>query len=151
MPQKDRFREVLSGPIREEAVQERAAQGWRPVAIEWEKLDSGEGSGRVLEDVPYGLKVAADHIHLEENPVEVEAMLVILEGIVADWPMSWIAADLNKRGNTMRNGLEWTQGTVFDLLPRLIEFDPRLFNRDDWVGRRRLLRQRTDAGDLPRA
>ena len=147
MRQGDRFREILSGPIREEAVQERAAQGWRPVAIEWEKVDSGEGSGGVLEEVPFGLKVAGDHIHLEENPVEVEAMLVILEGIVAEWPMSWIAADLNRRGNTMRNGMEWTQSTVFDLLPRLIEFGPRLFNREDWVDRRRLLRQRSAAGD----
>lgn len=146
MPQRDRFRELLTGPLREETIQERAAQGWRPVAIEWEKQDSGEGSGRVLEEVPYGMKVAGDHVHLEEDPAEVEVMMVILEGIVVDWPMSRIAAELNRRGSTMRNGMEWTQSSVFDLLPRLIEFGSRLFNRDEWIERRRLLRQRSDSG-----
>jgi hypothetical protein len=112
------------------------------VVVEWERVDSGAGRGATLEETPYGLKVAADHVHLEEDPSEVEVMLTILEGIVSDSPMSWIAADLNRKGATRRNGMPWTQSAVFDLLPRLIEFGSRLFNRDEWIERRRMLRER---------
>lgn len=141
MPMKDRYREVLTGELTEEYLAERMTQGWRPVAIEWERGE-GESSGPTLEAVPYGMRVAADHVHLEENPDEVKVMLAILEGIVEDWPMSRIAADLNRRGSIMRNGMPWNQTSVFELLPRLIEFGPRLFNRDEWVERRRALGKR---------
>lgn len=142
MLKNDRFREALTEPVTEELLNRRAAEGWRPAVIEWERLDAGEGPGRTLEEVPYGLKVADDHVHLEENPAEVDAMLTILEGIVDDQPMSHIAAELNRRRSTMRNGMPWTQSAVFDLLPRLIDFGSRLFSRDEWIERRRILRQR---------
>lgn len=142
MRQRSRFREVLNEPVSEEMLARRAEEGWRPVVIEWERMDASAGRARVLEDVPYGLKVAGDGVHLEEDPGEVDAMLTILEGIVEDQPMSHIAAELNRRGSTMRNGMPWTQSAVFDLLPRLIDFGARLFNRDEWIERRRLLRQR---------
>lgn len=106
---------------------------------------AGQTSGGGAIEVPYGLRVAPDHVHLEENPAEVEVMLIILEGLVADAPMSWIAADLNHRGATMRNGTPWTQSAVFDLLPRLIEFGSRLFEREEWAKRRRLLMERISA------
>ncbi len=96
-------------------------------------------------EVPYGLRVAPDHVHLEENPAEVEVMMAILEGLVADMSMAFIAADLNRRGLAMRDGGRWTQSAVFDLLPRLIEFGSRLFNRDEWTRRRRLLMERIEA------
>lgn len=144
MPMKDRYREVLTGELTEEYLAERTAQGWRPVAIEWERGE-GESSGPTLEAVPYGMRVATDHVHLEENPDEVKIMLTILEGIVEDSPMSRIAADLNRRGFIMRNGMPWNQTSVFELLPRLIEFGPRLFNRDEWVERRRALGKRVMA------
>jgi len=142
MSPRDRFREVLSSPLTEETIGRRAAEGWRPVAIEWERLAARGESGATLEEVPYGLKVAADHVHLQEDPAEVEVLLTILEGIVEDCPMSHIAATLNRRGSTMRNGMPWNQSEVFELLPRLIEFGSRLFNRDEWIERRRLLHQR---------
>jgi hypothetical protein len=141
MSRRDRFREELSSPLSEETLNQRAAEGWRPVVVEWERVDSTAGHGHTLEAVPYGLKVAPDHVHLEENHAEVEVMLSILEGIVADWPMSHIAAELNRRGALMRNGMPWSQSEVFDLLPRLIEFGSRLFNRDEWIERRRILRR----------
>lgn len=145
MPNRDRFREEITGPLTPEMLERKAVEGWRPVAIEWERETADGVPGRVMEAVPFGLRVAADHVHLEENAAEVEAMLAILEGIVADWPMSRIAADLNRRGYQMRNGFSWTQTAVFELLPRLIEFGPRLFNRTEWVERRRLVREKMAA------
>lgn len=142
MTQTDRFREEISGPITLEILERKAAEGWRPVAIEWQRDPARPAEGPVLEDVPFGLRVAADHLHLEENPAEVETMLAILEGIVADWPMSRIATDLNRRGYLTRSGFCWTQSDVFELLPRLIEFGPRLFNHSEWVERRRLVREK---------
>ncbi len=90
--------------------------------------------------VPYGLRVAPDCQHLEENPAEVRVLLEILDGIVRDQPLSHIAADLNTAGHRMRNGEPWTQSAVFTLLPRLIDFGSRLFSHEEWVERRKKLR-----------
>lgn len=138
-----RYKEVLTAPLTAETLGLRTSQGWRAVAVEWERpRDSG---GPTLEAVPYGMRVAADHVHLEECPAEIDALLTILEGIVTDWPMSRIATDLNNRGSLMRNGMPWNQTSVFELLPRLIDYGPRLFHREEWIERRRSARQRATA------
>jgi hypothetical protein len=139
MAQTQRMREVISGPLSAEQLERRQAEGWRLVAVEWERSPSAVGVHPPLMEVAYGLRVAADHQHLEENPVEVQVMLDILEGIVQDQPMSRIAENLNRRGRVMRTGEPWTQSAVFELLPRLIDFGPRLFSRDEWTERRRKL------------
>jgi len=90
--------------------------------------------------VPYGLRVAPDCQHLEENPDEVRILLAILDGIVRDQPLSHVAADLNAAGYRMRDGESWTQSAVFTLLPRLIDFGARLFSHEEWVERRKKLR-----------
>jgi hypothetical protein len=89
---------------------------------------------------PFGLRIAAGGTHLEEDPDEVEVLLVILEGIALDQRMGAIADDLNRRGWRMRDGSVWTQSSVFDLLPALIQFSPKLFGRADWIERRKSLR-----------
>lgn len=102
----------------------------------------GTPGGRMrsgLQEVPYGLRVAADHFHLEENPDEVQVMLAILEGIVQDLPLSKISQELNRRGYLMRTGEPWTQSAVFELLPRLIDFGSSLFSREEWQARRKAL------------
>jgi hypothetical protein len=101
------------------------------------KPDRGDRSG--LQEVPYGLRVAADHMHLEENPAEVQVMLSILEGIVQDLPLSKISQELNGRGFLMRSGEQWTQSAVFELLPRLIDFGSSLFSREEWLARRKAI------------
>ena len=143
MGKSQRIREVLLGPLTAATLEEKAEAGWRPVAVEWERMaPSAEEGGSTLQEVPYGLRVAADHEHLEENPGEVEIMLAVLEGIVQDQPMSRIADELNRRRYRMRTGEAWTQSAVFELLPRLIDFGPRLFSHEEWVERRRQLRLR---------
>jgi hypothetical protein len=138
MADTEREREVLTQPLTLEHIERRSAAGWRVHAIEWERGASTAETAR--EEVPFGLRVAGDCRHLEEDPAEVEAMMTVMEGIVQDHPLSQIAADLGRRGFRMRDGRSWSQVSVFNLLPRLIEFSPRFLNREDWVQRRRGLK-----------
>lgn len=96
--------------------------------------------GEILKrrEIPYGLKIAEDAHHLEEDGLEVEAMVLMLEQIVEDQPMSVIAAALNERGFRQRDGAEWTQTAVFNMLPRLIEVGPDIYSSDEWAEIRRI-------------
>ena len=137
----ERMRQVLEGPLTADELDRRAAEGWRPVAVEWERIGAPAApSVPVKQQVPYGLRVSDDHQHLEEHAEEVQVMLAVLEGIVEDRSMSRIAEELNRRGFLMRSGEAWTQSGVFELLPRLIDFGPRLFSHQEWIERRRKLR-----------
>ena len=142
MPKVERVREVLSSPPTAEYWQEKAAEGWRPVAVEWEREAEGSSRGGALrEEVPYGLQVADDCLYLVENPTEVEAMRLMLEQIVADKPLSTAAQELDRRGFRQRGGAKWTQVAVFNLLPRLIEVAPRIYSSDEWGEKERRLKK----------
>jgi hypothetical protein len=134
----EHIREVLSGPLTREHLEERAAAGWEPAAIEWRRVtDAPAGAGLLSAEVPFGLQISADCSGLEENPAEKEGLLIMMELIVQDEPISRVAAELNRRGLHMRNGGAWTAAAVFEMLPRLIDAGPRLFTSGDWVERRR--------------
>lgn len=141
MPKFERIREVLRGPIASDYLDQRSSAGWRMVAIEWERPVEGEERpyGRLEAEVPYGLQVAADCLHLEENPVEKAAIVLMLELIVQDLPFSRIASELNDRGYRTRSGAKWDPISVFDLLPRMIEVGPRVFTSEQWAERRQQL------------
>lgn len=72
---------------------------------------------------------------------EREALLVMLELIIQEKPLSRIADELNQRGFRTRLQTNWTPGSVFDLLPRLIEVGPRVLSTEEWVMRRGKLMQ----------
>jgi hypothetical protein len=138
---KQRLREVLTTALTPEYVARRAADGWKPVAVEWQRESSesgeaGEPAGEIVEEIPYGLQVAADCRHLEENPEEKEVLVCIMEQIVQDEPLSKIALELNRGGHRTRQGAKWSPVAVFNLLPRLIEAGPRIFSSEDWAARR---------------
>jgi hypothetical protein len=135
---KQRLREVLTTPLTAEYVTRRAEEGWAPVAVEWERESAAAGvpPPDVVEEIPYGLQVAGDCHHLEENPAEREVLLVIMEQIVQDEPLSKVAAELNRRGHRTRQGIKWSPVAVFNLLPRLIEAGPRIFSSEEWTERR---------------
>ena len=136
MSKQERLREVLGGPLDPGYVRQREAAGWRLAAVEWVR-DSGEDAeAAVGEEVPYGLRVGSDCVHLEEDAAEKQAMLLILEMIVQDMRLPQIAAELNSRGFRTRTGGDWTPVDVFNLLPRLIEAGPRIFSSEEWVVRR---------------
>ncbi len=127
----ERIREAVTGSVSKEYLEEKAGQGWRLVALEWER----EGAGAVKPSaapvqailrqvVSFGLKVSADCEHLEEDPVEKAAMELMLQLIVEDKSLSQVAKELNQNNFSNRRGDAWTQTMVFNLLPRLIEAAP---------------------------
>jgi len=111
--------------------------GFRTPIGRWEReVAGGAAQADIPDDVPYGLKISEDCLALEEDIQEKEALLVMLEMIIQDKPLSEIAESLNQRGSKTRHRTPWTPGAVFDMLPRLIEVGPRVFTSEEWVIRR---------------
>ncbi len=138
---KQRLREVLTTPLSSEYVSRRAQDGWIPVAVEWER-ESDEAPAPpadATEEIPYGLQIASDCRHLEENPAEKQVLVLMMEQIVQDEPLSKVAEELNRHGHRTRVGTQWTPVAVFNLLPRLIEAGPRIFSSEEWAERREQL------------
>ncbi len=138
MAQVERVREEWHGGPLDEEIRRKAQAGWRPVAVVWEREADSKQFQREV-DVPYGLKVAADAHHLEENPDEHQVLMLTMELIVQDKRLSRVAAELNARRFRTRQGFAWNPASVFELLPRLIEAGPRIFTSDEWVERRKRL------------
>jgi hypothetical protein len=146
MSPKERLRENVRDVPGDDRLQEMAREGWRPVAIEWERdVDTAAAAGELKQEIPYGLRVAEDCVHLEEHPEEKQALFLMLQAIVEDAPLSEVAGVLNGEGMRTRNGLEWTQIDVFNMLPRLIEAAPQIFATDEWRHRTREVTARIEA------
>jgi hypothetical protein len=134
---KNRMREVVSGFPGPDDLRAKMEQGWRLVALEWER-EAEEPVRAPVEEVPFGLKVADDCLHLEEDPDERQALRLMLDLIVDDEiPLSRVSSELNEKGFRTRSGSRWTQAAVFDMLPRLIESAPRIFSTSEWAVRKR--------------
>ncbi len=137
-----RIREPLTGSPTLEYLNERMGAGWKLVALEWEKPAERDMPATVeksAEEIPYGLQVSADCMRLVENPAERQIIILALDMIVEDCPLSKVADELNRRGHRMRDGQVWTPGALFNLLPRMIEVGPRLFVSEEWMHRRQRL------------
>jgi len=133
----ERIRETVSGPLNQAELQDRQAEGWKLVAVEWERERTDVATPPEAEaEVPFGLKVSGDCAHLEEDPSEREVLVTMMELTVQDGPYSSIAAELNRRGYRTREGHGWTPVSVFQMLPRLIEVGPKIFNSEEWQKRR---------------
>jgi hypothetical protein len=137
MAKLERVRDFVVDPPSKEYFGEKLADGWRLVAIEWER--GAAPPGRPIEDIPFGLRVASDCQRLEENPDEVQVLLLLLEVLVQDGPLSVAAERINERGYRTRDGSPWTRTALFYLWPRLIEVGPRLSTSEEWVERRKHL------------
>ena len=142
MTSKERTRQVVSSQFGPEDFRQRLAEGWKPVAIEWEREVESEAAAQSAgtPEVPFGLQVAGDCAHLEENPTEREVLFQIMELTIQDGPYSGIADELNRRGLRTRHGTRWTPVSVFQMLPRLIEAVPGILNSEEWRERRRNLK-----------
>ena len=139
MPKIERVREVVQGPLSQDYVNQKAQEGWKLTALEWEREIEETAAGKLSEDVPYGLRVAPEGSHLEEAASEKQALILMMDLIVQDAPLSLVAEELNRRGFRTRNGGNWTPGSVFDMLPRLIQVGPRIFSSAEWTERTRHL------------
>jgi len=141
MARLQRVREVPSAPLTPDYLNRKAKEGWRLTALEWEREvdDAGAQTGALSEEVPYGLRVSADCTNLEENPSEKQVLIQMMDLIVQDAPLSLVAEELNRKGYRTRGGANWTPGSVFDMLPRLIQVGPRIFSSHEWTARTRHL------------
>src|SRR4051812_31737854 len=129
-----RIRQEVPASFGANEIAQRAEQGWRLVAVEWERELSHEE--RRAEDVPFGLQISKDAQALEENPAEQEILRLMMELTVQDGPYWAIAEELNRRGYRTRQGMRWTPVSVFQMLPRLIEVGPKIFSSREWQERR---------------
>ncbi|MEM9555220.1 MAG: hypothetical protein AAGC60_13275 [Acidobacteriota bacterium] len=132
-------REDLERPLTAEQLEARRRAGWQAVTVVWRREADAAASPRRCE-VPYGLRVAADPRHLEDDPAEMEVLRLILAGVVRDCPLSEIAADLDARGYHRRDGGRWTQSDLFEMLPRVVDEAPTIYASDAWQAERHRLR-----------
>ncbi len=140
MAGKERVREQISGVPPQQYFEVRQGAGWRLVAVEWER-ESGEPRSTAQEEVPFGLKVAADCVHLQYEPTEMAILMLLMELIIQEYRFPQIATELNQQGYRMRSGANWNEVAVFNLLPRLIEVGPHMFSSEEWVVRREKLQR----------
>ena len=141
MPKNEQLRELVNGELDPEHVRARTAAGWKMVAVEWQReAEASVATGNGFqEEVPYGLQVGNDCVHLVDNPREREALVVMMDLIVQDHPLSHVARELNLRGHRTREGAPWSQVSVFNLMPRLVEAGPKIFSSEEWEARRKRL------------
>ena len=139
MAKVERVREFMSAAPESEYFQRKVEQGWKLISVDWERpVDAGlqPAVEPAAEEVPFGLQVADDCLHLMENPGEKSALMLIMELVVKDEPISGVAEELNRRGYRNRSGEPWTAGQIFDLLPRLIEAGPRILTNGEYIARK---------------
>lgn len=128
-------RQIVTGEVDLQDMKRRQQAGWRVAAIEWE-AESADAAEPVPLQVPFGLRVAGDCHHLEEDPTEGEILRTIMRMVVHDRPLSHIAADLNGRGFRTRAGQPWNPADVFRLMPAIVENGPRIFADPQWAAAR---------------
>jgi len=135
----ERIRDVISGPFSPDIMRQRTAAGWQLVSIEWRRElpgDAAPSDGAYNEDIPYGLRISDDCQRLEVEPREHQALVLMMEMLVQDFPLSSVVSDLNEKGFRTRAGKPWSRISVFNMLPRLIEIGPSLFSSEEWEARR---------------
>jgi hypothetical protein len=137
-----RLRDVLTASPSLEYLNQMSSSGWKLVALEWEResVSAGEELPEpVLQEleVPYGMQISNDGWHLIENAAENRILMLTINMVVDDSPMSGVADELNRQGFRTRRGSKWTAAQVFDLLPRMIEAGPGIFTKEEWANRRR--------------
>jgi hypothetical protein len=140
MAKNERVREHMTGTPPEQYFQVRQSAGWKLIAVEWER-ESGEQRPAKEEEVPFGLKVAADCVHLQYEPGEMAVLMLMMELIIQEFSFAKIAAELNQQGYKTRGSETWNEVAVFNLVPRLIEVGPHMFSSEEWMVRREKLQK----------
>jgi hypothetical protein len=139
----ERIREVVTGSVDLDYLRQKTEAGWKLAALEWRREIAGDDTQEavLVEEIPYGLRVASDCSRFEEDPQERLVLVQMMELIVQDYSITLVATELNKRALLTRSGSPWSPVSVFKMLPRLIEVGPNIFSSDDWEARRaRLLK-----------
>ena len=134
MAAREKIREHRSDLPTPQEVESRAKDGWRLAAVEWERGldDQPSGDGPIQQEIPYGLRISADGLHLTEDAEEIAVLRQILSGLVDDRALSEIAEDLHHRGSRTRRGQPWKQVDLFELLPRIVEAGGDILRSEAW-------------------
>ncbi|HEY2462025.1 MAG TPA: hypothetical protein VGI16_14540 [Candidatus Acidoferrum sp.] len=136
-------REALSSWPAPEYLKQKQDAGWHLSAVEWEREVESQsedgGPEQTAEQIPYGLQIAADGVHLGQNPTEMLVLNHLAEMIVQDVSYNRMAEALNQLPSRTRDGRLWTPVAVFKLTPRLIEVAPRILSGREWENRKREL------------
>ena len=69
MPKLQHMREILSGPLTGGYLESKTNEGWKAVAVIWEREvpDDAPPLADIAQPVPYGLKIAEDCVALEQD------------------------------------------------------------------------------------
>jgi hypothetical protein len=119
--------------------------GWTLVTLEWEREIEISSTPEPPEDslpseeIPFGLRIASDCHHLEDDPLEMQTLKFLAELIVQDVSFTSMADTLNVRDYRTRDGRPWTSAAVFRLIPRLIDVAPRILAGSEWESRKKQL------------
>ena len=145
MKKTDRIREKLSILPTSAYLSKMHDAGWSLVALEWEREVEVSGEPEepkvpdASEEIPFGLRIASDCRHLEDDPLEMQTLKFLAEMIVQDVSFTGMADALNQRDYRTRDGSPWTPAAVFKLTPRLIEVAPRILYGAEWESRKKQL------------
>jgi hypothetical protein len=142
----ERMRDVVSGAFSPQIIEQRTAAGWQMVSIEWRReLPDSEAhtEGAFSEEIPYGLRISDDCKRLEVDPNENRVLLMMMDLLAQDFSYSNIVSVLNESGFRTREGRPWSRVAVFNMMPRLIDVGPRIFNSEEWEQRRLKFARRT--------
>jgi hypothetical protein len=141
----DRMRESVTILPTASYISKMHDAGWRLVALDWEREVEVSGEPPVVEteaqgeEIPFGLRIASDCQHLEEDPLEMQTLRFLTEMIVQDVSFKSMAEALNVRGYRSRDGRPWNAANVFRLTPRLMEVAPRVISSGQWEKRKKEL------------
>jgi hypothetical protein len=138
-------RDALSSWPSPEYIKNHEDAGWRLAAVEWQReidvqpVPEPAAARPSMEEIPFGTRIAADCLHLQENPVEMQILNHLAEMVVQDLSYTRMAELLNQRAFRTRDGKPWTALAVFKLTPRLIEVAPRILSGGEWDARKKQL------------
>ena len=141
----DRIREKVTIPPTSVYLSRMHDAGWHLVALEWEREIEVSGEPETpaeelgSEEIPFGLRIASDCRHLEDDPLEMQTLKFMGELIVQDVSFRSMADALNAREYRSRDGHPWNAASVFKLIPRLIEVAPRVLSGSEWESRKKQL------------
>ncbi|HUL17198.1 MAG TPA: hypothetical protein VLV88_14470 [Terriglobales bacterium] len=138
MKKVDRIREKITILPTAQYISKMHDAGWTLVALEWEREIEVSGeplpaqADSAADEIPFGLRIASDCRHLEEDPLEMQTLKFLTEMIVQDVSFRSMADALNARDYHSRDGRLWNAARVFKLMPRLVEVAPRVLSTAEW-------------------
>ena len=145
MRKTDRIREKVSILPTAQYLSQMHDAGWTLVALEWEREIEVSGDAPPppeeagSEEIPFGLRIAADGRHLEDDPLEMQTLRFLTEMIVQDVSFRGMADALNAHQYRTRDGSPWDAVSIFRLTPRLMQVAPRILSTNEWESRKEQL------------